>query len=178
MNKTFFDESQNSDDELMPEYHFDYQKAKPNRFATDSKKQNLTVILDEDVAQVFTTSEIVNKALRALIKGIPSGMNNLTIEQRLATLEQTVAELKLQINDASNSSNWLQKVIGSISDESAFIEALEYGRSLRQADKPKNQLTQTQIEAVQQLQTLQGVEELEALQIDSEKSKEEADNLQ
>lgn len=169
MNKTFFDESQNSDDELMPEYHFDYHKAKPNRFVADSKKQRLTVILDEDVAQVFTTPESVNKALRALIKGIPSAMNDLTIEQRLATLEQTVAELKRQINDAPASNNWLEKVIGSISDESAFLEALEYGRSLRQTDKPKNQRAKAQIQAVQ---------EAEALQIDSEKSKEEADNLQ
>ena len=169
MNKTFFDNSQNSDDELMPEYHFDYQKAKPNRFAADSKKQGLTVVLDEDVAQVFTTPESVNKTLRALIKGIPPAMNDLTIEQRLATLEQTVAELKHQINDTPTSSNWLEKVIGSISDEPAFLEALEYGRSLRQADKPKNQFTQVKIQTGQ---------ELEALQIDSEKSKEEADNLQ
>jgi len=33
MNKTPFEESQNSNDELMTEYDFDYQKAKPNRFA-------------------------------------------------------------------------------------------------------------------------------------------------
>ncbi|QSJ20120.1 hypothetical protein JYQ62_16230 [Nostoc sp. UHCC 0702] len=158
----------------------------------------LTVILDEDVAQVFTTPESVNKALRALIKGIPPAMNDLTIEQRLATLEQTVAELKRQINDAPASNNWLEKVIGSISDESAFLEALEYGRSLRQADKPKNQRakaqrqavrgakamlpdtdkskeeadnlqrTQVQIEAVEQLKALQAAEELEALQIDAQ----------
>jgi hypothetical protein len=51
----------------MPEYHFDYQKAKPNRFVDRQDRQGLTVVvLDEDVAQVFTTSESVNKALRAL----------------------------------------------------------------------------------------------------------------
>jgi predicted transcriptional regulator len=55
---------QNPEDELTPEYHFDYQKAKPNRFVD---RQGLTVVvLDEDVAQVFTTPESVNKALRAL----------------------------------------------------------------------------------------------------------------
>ncbi len=71
MNKTPFEESQNSDDELMPEYHFDYQKAKPNRFAARRGKQRLTVVvLDEDVAQVFTTPEAVNKALRALIEAM------------------------------------------------------------------------------------------------------------
>jgi hypothetical protein len=30
----------------------------------------------------------------------------------------------------------LEKLIGSISDEAAFLEALEYGRTFRQADKP------------------------------------------
>jgi hypothetical protein len=29
----------------------------------------------------------------------------------------------------------MDKLIGSISDEAAFIEALDYGRSFRQADK-------------------------------------------
>jgi hypothetical protein len=58
---------QNSDDELMPEYHFDYQKAKPNRFVDRQDRQRLTVIvLDEDVAQVFTVPESFNKSLRAL----------------------------------------------------------------------------------------------------------------
>ena len=32
--------------------------------------------------------------------------------------------------------NWLYKLIGSISDDSAFLEALEYGRTFRQSDKP------------------------------------------
>ena len=72
MNKTPFDKSPNSEDELLPEYHFDYKTAKPNRFANRNDKQHLTVVvLDDDVAQVFTTPESVNKALRALIEAIP-----------------------------------------------------------------------------------------------------------
>jgi hypothetical protein len=59
----------NEDDDLAPEYSFDYRKAKPNRFATQSSEQRLTVVvLDEDVAQVFSTAEGVNQALRNLIK--------------------------------------------------------------------------------------------------------------
>lgn len=69
MNKTPFDESQNDNDELLPEYHFDYKKAKPNRFA--SQCDRITVVLDEDVAQVFTSSELVNQALRKLIEAMP-----------------------------------------------------------------------------------------------------------
>ncbi|CAN5496171.1 hypothetical protein BH24DEI1_BH24DEI1_01200 [soil metagenome] len=57
-------------DDLLPEYEFDYVKAKPNRFATASPKRTV-VVLDEDVAQVFSTPESVNKALRALIEAMP-----------------------------------------------------------------------------------------------------------
>jgi hypothetical protein len=60
------------EDDLQPEYRFDYQKAKPNRFAIENNVEKLkVVVLDDDVAQVFTTSEAVNKALRAFIEAIP-----------------------------------------------------------------------------------------------------------
>lgn len=36
MSKTPFKESPNSEDELLAKYHFDYQRAKPNRFAAPS----------------------------------------------------------------------------------------------------------------------------------------------
>lgn len=66
MSKTPSDHPQNPEDELLAEYRFDYQKAKLNRFAARNQTQNLTVVvLDEDVAQVFTTPESVNKVLRA-----------------------------------------------------------------------------------------------------------------
>lgn len=80
MSKTPSDHTQNSsEDELLPEYRFDYQKAKPNRFAVDHKTQKLTVVvLDEDVAQVFTTPESVNKVLRALIESMPQSAGGET----------------------------------------------------------------------------------------------------
>jgi hypothetical protein len=44
-----------------------YTKAKPNRFAPQDSRSKMTVIvLDEDIAQVFPTSEAVNTALRDL----------------------------------------------------------------------------------------------------------------
>ncbi|MEH2090500.1 transferase hexapeptide repeat containing protein [Nostoc sp.] len=61
-------------------------------------------------------------------------LDEANFEQRLAILEQTVADIKHQVIDAPTYSNWLEKIIGSISDESAFLEALEYGRSLHHAD--------------------------------------------
>jgi hypothetical protein len=57
--------------EIRPEYHFDYSRAKPNRFAGHLEKDALVVILDPDVAEVFTTPEAVNTALRALITAMP-----------------------------------------------------------------------------------------------------------
>lgn len=56
--------------ELRPEYRFDYSKARANRFAGRSR-DNLVVVLDADVAQVFTTPESVNEVLRALITTMP-----------------------------------------------------------------------------------------------------------
>jgi hypothetical protein len=57
--------------EMASEYRFDYKKAKPNRFAEKMRMSPVVVILDEDVAKVFNTTEQVNKALRALISAMP-----------------------------------------------------------------------------------------------------------
>ena len=77
MNKKPSEELSAPDDELKTEYNFDYQKAKPNRFAARAGKPTLKiVVLDEDVAQVFTTPESVNKVLRALIDTMPHLANN------------------------------------------------------------------------------------------------------
>lgn len=58
-------------DETQTEYEFDYKQARPNRFAGRIDRQQLVVMLDKDVSQVFTTPESVNTALRALISAIP-----------------------------------------------------------------------------------------------------------
>ena len=57
--------------DMAPEYRFDYKKAKPNRFAARMKDEPLVVMIEPDVAKVFTSAEQVNKALRALISAIP-----------------------------------------------------------------------------------------------------------
>jgi hypothetical protein len=62
-------------------------------------------------------------------------LDEVTFEQRLSTLEQTVSELQQKVDSKANPENWLQKLTGSISDEAAFLEALDYGRAFRQADK-------------------------------------------
>ena len=76
MNEISFDTTNptdNLDDDILPEYDFDYRQAKPNRFVPQNEEQQLKVIvLDEDVAKVFKTPESVNKVLRALIESMPS----------------------------------------------------------------------------------------------------------
>ena len=54
-------------DDLLPEYNFDYSKAKANRFA----KIVINVTLDDDVATIFNTSESINNALRAILTALP-----------------------------------------------------------------------------------------------------------
>jgi len=61
-------------------------------------------------------------------------LDETTLEQRLMTLEQAVSELQRKVDSKPVSANWLQQLIGSVSDEEAFLEALEYGRSFRQTD--------------------------------------------
>ena len=59
-------------DEMLPEYEFDYGKARPNRFALrGGESGHVMVVLDPDVAGVFTNSATVNAVLRALITTMP-----------------------------------------------------------------------------------------------------------
>jgi hypothetical protein len=59
-----------------------------------------------------------------------------TLEQRLAELESVVREMQSRLESQAPARNWLENVIGSFKDEPAFEEVLEYGRALRQADRP------------------------------------------
>ena len=61
-----------SRDELLAEYEFDYSRAQPNRFAGEAQPDSRIVVLDPDVARVFSTAEAVNTVLRALIRTMPA----------------------------------------------------------------------------------------------------------
>jgi hypothetical protein len=63
--------NQDLEDELLPEYNFDYSRARPNRFATQATEKYITITLEPDVAKFFKTSEEVNKALRTLLSTPP-----------------------------------------------------------------------------------------------------------
>lgn len=64
-------------DDLLPEYDIDYSQAQPNRFAGRGTAAK-TIMLDADVAAVFTTDEAVNKILRALIQAMPQAAHRAT----------------------------------------------------------------------------------------------------
>ena len=64
--------------EMASEYRFDYKKAKPNRFAEKMKDSPIIVVLDADVAKIFTSTEEVNKALRAIISAMPAKKTKTT----------------------------------------------------------------------------------------------------
>jgi hypothetical protein len=63
-------------------------------------------------------------------------LDEAMLEQRLANLERVVADLERRVAATPSTGNWLEKVTGSISDEAAFLEALEFGRAFRKADRP------------------------------------------
>ena len=63
-------------------------------------------------------------------------LDTATLGKRLITLEQVVFDLQHKFESKPSSDNWLENLIGSISDDAAFLEALEYGRAFRQSDKP------------------------------------------
>jgi hypothetical protein len=68
--------------------------------------------------------------------------SKIKVEYRLAVLEEELTDLKQEIVDLKQknidrpTANWMDKLVGSITDEAAFLEALDYGRSVRQADRP------------------------------------------
>jgi hypothetical protein len=61
------------EDELAREYRFDYSKSRPNRFARRVSRDAVVVVLDPDVAQIFTDPQQVNALLRATIAAVETG---------------------------------------------------------------------------------------------------------
>jgi len=59
------------EEEMRREYHFDYRKSRPNRFAPQMKGGAVAIVLDPDVASVFGSSESVNSLLRSMINALP-----------------------------------------------------------------------------------------------------------
>ena len=59
-------------DELLSKYDLDYSKGRSNCYAGKIDKSQVVVMLEPDIAEVFTTPESVNAVLRALIATMPA----------------------------------------------------------------------------------------------------------
>jgi hypothetical protein len=66
-------------------------------------------------------------------------LDETVLGHRLAALERAVADLQQRLAGGVPAGNWLEKVTGSITDETAFLEALEYGRAFRSAGRPPDE---------------------------------------
>ena len=58
-------------EDMLPEYHFNYSKARPNRFAKGIAEGSLVVVLEPELAQIFKTPEHVKSILEAIAQAIP-----------------------------------------------------------------------------------------------------------
>jgi hypothetical protein len=61
------------------------------------------------------------------------------LEQRVSVVEQAIAELQHRTGDPKAADNWLQKVRGSFKGDPVFAKMIEYGREIRNADRPTDE---------------------------------------
>jgi hypothetical protein len=71
MSKARKPSSKSRRDGLRTEYQLDFGKSRPNRFASRLGKDTVAVVLEPDVAQVFDSSQSVNRLLRSVIEAVP-----------------------------------------------------------------------------------------------------------
>jgi len=64
-------DSDERQDELLPEVRLDYAQARPNRFTKGITEKSLVIVLEPELAQVFKTPEQVKKILRAIAGALP-----------------------------------------------------------------------------------------------------------
>ncbi len=57
-----------------------------------------------------------------------------TIEERLAAVEEAIAEIRDQRVIQAPAPDWLEQVVGSFQDEPAFEEVLAYARAIRNGE--------------------------------------------
>jgi hypothetical protein len=87
--------------------------------------------------------EFIVEISRARV-GAMAGDESGDFGRRLEAVERAVAEIQGRLAKAGEPDNWLERVIGSISDVEAFEEALRYGREFRHSDRPADDDGETQ----------------------------------
>jgi hypothetical protein len=58
-----------------------------------------------------------------------------TLEERVAHVENDVAELKSKVERLRPGQGWIDKITGSFKDDPDFEEILRLGQEIRQADR-------------------------------------------
>jgi hypothetical protein len=66
-------------------------------------------------------------------------MSPMMLEERVALLEAEVAQLKQLVRPTAPAKNWLERITGSMKDNSAFDEVIRLGHEFRQADRPPDE---------------------------------------
>lgn len=65
-----------------------------------------------------------------------------TVEERLARVEQELAELKSRVRSRGVSrNNWIDAISGSFKDDAEFAEIVRLGKEIRDADRPQSEPT-------------------------------------
>ena len=59
---------EDSQDDLQPEYDFDFSKAVRGKYYKQYREGSNVVVLEPDVAAAFTNADAVNQALRAMLR--------------------------------------------------------------------------------------------------------------
>ena len=59
--------------------------------------------------------------------------NQISIEQRLAALEQEVAAIRQRMTSAPTNGNWVDDIAGSMKQFPEFAEVVRLGREFRQS---------------------------------------------
>lgn len=62
---------------------------------------------------------------------------DVLVEQRLAAVEAAIAEIQHRLEHNPPAPDWVEQFRGSFKDEPAFAEVVAYGRSIREADRPR-----------------------------------------
>jgi len=70
-NEHFSEAPNGAGNDLRTEYKFDSAQARPNRFVRQVERRSRVIVLEPDVAAVFTTPDVMNAVLRALITTMP-----------------------------------------------------------------------------------------------------------
>jgi hypothetical protein len=65
--------------------------------------------------------------------------NERSIEERLAALEEAVAAIQRRLENQAPVPPGFERMVGAITDLEGFEQVLEYGRAIRQADRPPDE---------------------------------------